>query len=179
VEVRPPFEVAADPSAPARERVAALTALAVEAARARAADPRAADLLDDAPLVDAAFRLGASGAVTGLALALGDALSLAQRRYLARVAAGAGATGLHVAALALAAGEPAIAARAAAVELSATPADAPVHARILAAWLGAGDAFWAGLAAAAPACAEQIAPHAPEVAEILVRFRGRAEPPGA
>jgi hypothetical protein len=155
-----------------RDRVAALTALAIAAARRRAADPDLADLLDDGALVDAAFAAGRSGAITALALALGDALPVAQRRYLTTIAAGAGAWGLHVAALALAAGEPAIAARAAAAELAARPGDGPIQSRILAGWSQAADGFWRGLLAA-----PEIGGFAPEVAEMLASFRGRTAPP--
>jgi len=142
---------AADATRAANERVTALAALAIDATRARDADPALADLLDDAPLIDAAIAGGLAGAVTALALALGDALPLGDRRYLTMVLAGARATGIHVASLALAAGEPAIAARAAAPDLAASlPEDAPVIARILEAWDGAGDRFWAELAIAWP-----------------------------
>src|SRR5690348_9544755 len=100
------YACAADPTRPSSDRVTALAALAIDATRARAADPEIAALLDDAPLVDAAIAAGLAGAVTALALALGDALPLGERRYLTKVLAGARATGIHVANLALVAGEP-------------------------------------------------------------------------
>lgn len=166
-EVRAALARAGDRDAPVRDRLAALVTLATAAARG-AVDPAAARLLDDSALVDAALGAGLSGAVTGLALALGDALSTSDRRTLAAIALGAGAGGVHVAALALAGGDPRAAARAAAPELrAASPGAAPIHARILARWTGE-DAFWAALrdelGADAPRVAGALGPHAPDLA---------------
>ena len=94
-------------------RVAALLALAIVAQNGVHIPDAAVSALEDDLLIDAVLASSATPAITGVAAAARDRITERLRRYLAVRIAAAGATGVHVAELLLAAGDVDAAVRAA------------------------------------------------------------------